>query len=45
MPEIALENMKGSTPKSIKRYIAVMESLACTVEKTMWPVLAAWQAI
>src|SRR5262249_16813566 len=37
--------MNGSTPKSSSRKSAVTVSLAWTVEKTMWPVVAAWQAI
>ena len=37
--------MNGSTPRSSSRNSDVTASLECTVEKTMWPVLAAWQAI
>ena len=37
--------MNGSTPRSSSRNSAVTASLEWTVEKTMWPVLAAWQAI
>ena len=37
--------MNGSTPRSRRRNSAVTVSLAWTVENTMWPVVAAWQAI
>ena len=37
--------MNGSTPRSRRRKSAVTVSLEWTVEKTMCPVVAAWQAI
>ncbi len=37
--------MNGSTPRSSSRKSEVTASLEWTVEKTMCPVLAAWQAM
>ena len=37
--------MNGSTPRSSRRNSAVIVSLEWTVEKTKWPVVAAWQAM
>ena len=41
----ALATRKGSTPMSIRRAIAVGASFVCSVERTRWPVSAAWTAI
>ncbi len=35
----------GSIPKSIKRGIAPAASVVCRVDRTRWPVIAAWTAI
>ena len=43
MTDEAIRN--GSTPMSVRRVIAPGAVLQCSVEKTRWPVMAAWNAI